>query len=140
MKDKGWAILRIGVGLVFVAHGLQKLLVFGIPGLAGFMTNLGIPLPTLSAVAVTSTELLAGAALLVGAGTRLAAIPLAFTMLVAGLSAHRTGFFLPDGFEFVFVLFLASLAFALGGPGAWAVDNLFVSKKEIKARQLMEVA
>ncbi|HEX7900291.1 MAG TPA: DoxX family protein [Planctomycetota bacterium] len=138
----GLAVLRIGVGGVFAAHGLQKLIVFGIPGVAGFMSQLGIPFPTLSALAVTATELLGGLALVAGAFTRLAALPLAFSMLVAGLTAHlKGGFFLPSGVEYVLVLFLASVALALTGPGAWAVDNLRRRPaKEVKARELVEVA
>ena len=143
MKGQGLAILRIGVGAVFAAHGLQKLIVFGIPGVAGFMTQLGIPFPTLSALAVTAAELLGGLALVAGAFTRLAALPLAFSMLVAGLTAHlKGGFFLPSGVEYVLVLFLASVTLALTGPGAWAVDNLRrrPATKEVEARELAEVA
>ena len=130
------------MGGVFAAHGLQKLIVFGIPGLAGFMTQLGIPFPTLSALAVTAAELLGGLALVAGAFTRLAALPLAFSMLVAGLTAHlKGGFFLPSGVEYVLVLFLASVTLALTGPGAWAVDNLRRRPaKEVEARELVEVA
>ena len=138
----GLAVLRIGVGGVFVAHGLQKLIVFGIPGVAGFMSQLGIPFPTLSALAVTATELLGGLALVAGAFTRIAALPLAFSMLVAGLTAHlKGGFFLPSGVEYVLVLFLASVALALTGPGAWAVDNLRIPKAvELpRRRELVEV-
>ena len=140
--DAGLAILRIGVGGVFAAHGLQKLVVFGLPGLAGVMTQLGIPFPTLSALAVTAAELLGGLALVAGAFTRLAALPLAFSMLVAGLTAHlKGGFFLPSGVEYVLVLFLASVTLALTGPGAWAVDNLRRRQpREVEARELVEVA
>jgi putative oxidoreductase len=140
--DLGLAILRIGVGGVFAAHGLQKLVVFGIPGLAGFMTQLGIPFPTLSAVAVTGAELLGGLALVAGFYTRVAALPLAFSMLVAGLTAHlKGGIFLPSGVEYVLVLFLASVTLALSGPGAWAVDNLRLPKavEVSRRRQLLEV-
>ena len=140
--EAGLAVLRIGVGGVFAAHGLQKLAVFGIPGLAGVMTQLGIPFPTLSALAVTAAELLGGLALVAGAFTRLAALPLAFSMLVAGLTAHlKGGFFLPSGVEYVLVLFLASVTLALTGPGAWAVDNLRRRPaKKVEARELVEVA
>lgn len=124
MKEAGLAVLRIGVGGVFAAHGLQKLFQFGIPGLAGMMGSLGLPFPTLSAVAVTAAELLGGLALMAGLFTRLAALPLAFAMLVAGATVHlKDGFFLP-GVEYVLVLFLASVTLALTGPGAWAVDTL----------------
>ena len=139
--EVGLAILRIGVGGVFAAHGLQKLLMFGIPGVAGFMSQLGIPFPMLSALAVTAAELLGGLALVAGAFTRLAALPLAFSMLVAGLTAHlKGGFFLPTGVEYVLVLFLASVTLAVTGPGAFALDNLRRQPKEVRARERVEVA
>lgn len=124
MANIGLAILRWGVGGVFVAHGLQKIFGFGMSGLAGFLAQQGIPFPALSALAVTATELVGGLALLAGFFTRWAAAPLAFAMLVAGVTVHRGGFFAPEGFEFVLTLFVASVTLALTGPGAWALDNL----------------
>ncbi len=56
LKDSGIALLRVGIGGVFVAHGIQKLAVFGISGLAGFLTQIGVPFPTLSAIAVTAAR------------------------------------------------------------------------------------
>src|SRR5688572_1891435 len=110
LRDWGIAILRIGVGGVFVAHGIQKLAVFGIPGLSGFLGQLGIPFPTLSAVAVTAAELGGGLALVAGLFTRWAALPIALSMVVAGLTVHlKGGFFLPNGIEYVLTLFLASV-------------------------------
>jgi putative oxidoreductase len=137
----GLAVLRIGVGGVFAAHGLQKIFVYGMAGLAGFMGQTGLPFPTLSAYAVTGAELLGGLALVAGVFTRLAALPLAFSMLVAGLAVHRSAFFLPSGFEYVLVLFLASVTLALTGPGAFAVDNLRAPKDVAisRRRELVEV-
>src|SRR5688572_30380529 len=107
-KDWGIAVLRVAVGGIFVAHGVQKLAVFGISGLAGFMSQLGIPFPTLSAVAVTAAELGGGLALVAGLFTRWAALPIAFSMAVAAVTVHlKGGFFLPDGIEYVLTLFLA---------------------------------
>ena len=124
MKDGGIALLRAGIGAVFVAHGIQKLAVFGIPGLAGMFGQIGIPFPTLSAVAVTAAELGGGLALVAGLFTRWAALPLAFSMLVAALTVHlKGGFFLPNGVEYVLTLFVASVALALTGSGAWSVDR-----------------
>lgn len=129
-KDRGIALLRIGIGGVFVAHGVQKLAVFGIPGLAGHLGGLGIPFPTLSALAVTAAELGGGLALVAGFFTRGAALPLAFSMLVAGLTVHlKDGFFLP-GVEYVLTLALASVALALTGSGAYSVDRLRSRKAE----------
>jgi len=125
MKDGGIALLRVGIGGIFVAHGIQKLAVFGIPGLAGFMGQIGVPFPTLSALAVTAAELGGGLALVAGLFTRWAALPIAFSMLVAAVTVHlRAGFFLPNGVEYVLALFLASVALALTGSGSFSVDRL----------------
>src|SRR5262252_9602129 len=114
LKARGIALLRIAVGGVFVAHGAQKLFVFGIPGLAGLMGQLGIPFPTLSAVAVTAAEFLGGLALLAGFFTRWAALPIAFSMAVAAATVHlKAGFFLPNGAEYVLALLAAAVALSL---------------------------
>ena len=133
LKDWGLAFLRIGVGGVFVAHGAQKLFSYGIPGVSGLMAQIGVPFPTVSAVAVTSAEFLGGLALVAGFGTRLAAIPIAFSMLVAALTVHlKGGFFLPNGIEYVLVLFLASVALVLTGSGALSVDRWLATRAAAK--------
>jgi putative oxidoreductase len=130
-KDLGIALLRLVVGGVFVAHGAQKLFTFGIPGLAGMFDQMGLPFPTLSAVAVTAAEFLGGLALVAGFGTRLAALPLAFSMLVAAVTVHlKGGFFLPNGVEYVLVLFAATVALALAGSGVYSVDGLLARRRE----------
>ena len=86
---------------------------------------MGIPFPTLSAVAVTAAELLGGLALVAGFGTRWAALPIAFSMAVAALTVHlKGGFFLPNGVEYVLTLFVASVALSLTGSGAFSIDGL----------------
>jgi len=54
----GVTVLRMGVGAIFLAHGLQKVLVTGMPGVAAFMEQAGIPLPMGSAILVTAVETL----------------------------------------------------------------------------------
>jgi putative oxidoreductase len=123
----GWGVLplRAVVGLVFVAHGAQKLFGFGLAGTAGFLGGLGIPLPTLAAAVVIAVELVGGFALLLGAGTRIVALLLAGDMLVAMLAVHvHGGFFAPDGVEFVLTLFGACLTLAGLGAGPWSVDEV----------------
>jgi putative oxidoreductase len=121
----GTAVLRAVVGTVFVAHGAQKLFVYGLEGTGGAFAEMGIPLPALSAAVVTFVELLGGLALLVGFFTRWVALPLAFTMLVAMVTVHLpNGFFAPGGIEFTLVLLAASASLALTGPGALALDGL----------------
>lgn len=74
-------IARFGVGLLFVQTGWGKL--HNLEQVTGFFTQLGLPAPGFHAVLVASTELICGALILVGLFTRLAAVPLAITMLVA---------------------------------------------------------
>ncbi len=122
----GWGPVpvRLVVGLVFLVHGMQKLLFFGLAGTAAFMGHVGIPLPTLAAAVVMAVETLGGLALIVGLFTRWAAALLAIDMLVAMLTVHlRAGFFVPHGVEFTLTLFGASLSLALLGPGAWSLDQ-----------------
>jgi putative oxidoreductase len=134
-KDLGIAILRLALGGIFVAHGAQKLFVFGIPGLAGMLGQQGFPFPTLSALAVTAAEFLGGLALLAGAFTRWAALPLAFSMAVAAVTVHlKGGFFLPGGVEYVLALFAAAVALSLAGGGAFSVDGLLARRRNPSER------
>jgi putative oxidoreductase len=121
----GLAILRIVVGLVFFAHGLQKLLMFGVGGFSGFLTSLGVPLPGLFAVIVIAVEVLGGLALILGLFTRWAALPLAVDMIVALLTVHlANGFFVSDGgYELVLLLLGCVVGLAFTGAGAFALDN-----------------
>ena len=123
----GWGILplRLVVGLVFAAHGGQKLFGFGIAGTAGFLGGLGVPLPQVAAVALIAVELLGGLALIVGAGTRIVAALLAADMLVAILTVHlKEGFFVPHGVEFVLTLLGGCLALVGLGAGPGSVDAM----------------
>jgi putative oxidoreductase len=113
--DAGLAALRVIVGAVFMAHGAQKLFIWGIDGVAG-----GFASP-----AVGVTEFVGGLALVVGLFTRVASAGLAAVMLGALLMVHLpAGFFLPDGGEFVLVLLAASASLALMGPGGFSVDGV----------------
>ena len=125
LSNWGPTALRAALGVVFLAHGSQKLFVFGIGGVAGLFGQMGIPFPTFAAVVVTAVELGGGLALLLGLFTRWVAPLLAVLMLVAGLTVHfKAGFFLPEGFEYMFVLMLAAISLTLSGSGAAFLDNL----------------
>jgi putative oxidoreductase len=71
-----------------------------------------------------------GLALLAGFTTRLAALPIAFSMVVAAVTVHlKNGFFLPQGAEYVLTLLLASVALSLTGSGAFSIDGLLAERR-----------
>ena len=120
---QGWGItvLRVVIGVVFLAHGGQKLFIWGFGGVAAFMGKIGVPAPMLAAVVVSLVEFLGGLALVLGLYARWAAALLAMDMLVAILTVHlRGGFFLPSGFEFALTLLAANTALVLLGSGEGA--------------------
>lgn len=123
--DVALLILRVVVGIVFVAHGAQKLFVWGHAGTAGAFAQMGLPMPAVAAFYATWVELLGGIALIPGIVTRIAAVLLAIDMLGAIVFVHmKNGFFLPNGAEHALTLLAAAVALAIGGPGAWALDDL----------------
>lgn len=122
--DLGLLILRIGIAIVFFAHGLPKIKDVG--QLAGFFKQAGIPLPSLGAWVVALWETLGAVLLLAGLGTRWVALGYAFSMLVAIVyvkfrmaKAKFTG---QGGWELEFSLLVAALALVFTGAGAYALD------------------
>lgn len=135
-------LVRIMVGLVFVMHGGQKLFVYGIAGVAQSFQQMGIPFPEFSAVLATASEFGGGLLLLFGLLTRLAAIPMAFTMLVAILAAHwGKGFFASSGgYEYALLLMVTLVGFAFAGSGAFALDNVVWRKREERVGSARPIA
>ncbi|MGO9096784.1 MAG: DoxX family protein [Bryobacteraceae bacterium] len=130
-RGAGLAALRMMVGVVFIAHGYQKLFVYGLAQVSGMFGHIGIPLANVAGPLVAFVELLGGLALFFGLGTRWVAILLAINMAVAVLAVHLKGGFFAQGggFEYPLTLLVANVALALAGPGACAVDNLICKKK-----------
>ncbi len=121
--DLGFTLLRVAVGLTFLAHGLLKLFVFGRAGTAGFFAHVGAPFPAVSSVLIMALETLGAAALVIGLFTRVVAALFACDMVGAIVLARiKGGFFLPNGAEFEILLLACALAFALAGAGPWSVD------------------
>lgn len=122
--DYGVTLLRVALGVMFLAHGLLKVLVFTLPGTAGFFASVGFP--GFLAYIVAPAEILAGVALLVGYRTRLVAA-LSVPILIGAASVHFGNgwvFSAPKGgWEYPVYLIVAAVAQSLLGSGAWAVDN-----------------
>lgn len=129
LKDLAALVGRIGVGVVFMAHGWQKFAEAGIDGTTAGFAKMGIPLPALSAWFAATVELAGGAALIAGVALPIVGALLAANMVGALVFVHLdNGLTGQGGFEFVLVLAVASVALGLNG-GAYALDRVLFKKK-----------
>lgn len=131
----GKLALRLVVGGVFAAHGLQKLAgSFGGPGLAGVETSMeavNMHPAKANALLVGATETFGGAAIALGAATPVAAGGLIATMITAIRKVHgRNGFFATaGGYEFNLTLITALVALVAEGPGPVSVDAVIGKRR-----------
>jgi putative oxidoreductase len=123
-KDVASLVLRAAIGGTLVAHGVRH--GRSLDGTARWFGSIGFKEPKLQAAASAVVEVGAGAALIAGAGTPLAASAVVGTMAVAARSVHvKNGFFITgEGYEYVLNLSAASVALAAIGPGRLSVDRL----------------
>src|ERR1041384_4006431 len=105
MRQWGLTILRVVVGLVFTAHGCQKVFTLGLPAVSQMFAHMGIPAASVLGPFVALLEFVGGILLVVGLFTRWVALLIAIDMLVEILKVHLAGgFFLPRGYEFALTL------------------------------------
>lgn len=121
-NDYAGLILRIGLGAMFIAHGLLKVLVFTLPGTVGFFESVGFPGWT--AYLVTYAEIGGGVLLLAGVAVRPVSLALIPLLLGATFVHLGNGWVFSNangGWEYPAFLTLATIVLALLGPGKYAV-------------------
>jgi putative oxidoreductase len=121
-QDKAIAILRLSLGIMFVAHGLLKIMVFTLPGTVAFFDSIGIP--GFLAYVVVFAEVAGGAALILGYRTRQVALGLVPVLLGATWVHLGNGWVFSNpngGWEYPLFLAIATIVLTMSGPGAWAL-------------------
>ncbi|MGJ7548270.1 DoxX family protein [Pseudomonas alloputida] len=126
----GLSVIRILVGVIFMAHGAQKLFgLFGGYGLEGtgqWMKSIGLAPGYLMALLSGSAEFFGGLALVIGLLARPAALALTVTLVVAIFSVHiNNGLFMSNnGYEFALALLAGTVAVLIEGAGRLSLDRL----------------
>ena len=124
-SEHGTALLRISLGIIFIAHSLYlKLVVFTLPGTVGFFESLG--LPAILAYITFAAEAIGGIALLVGFHARWAALTLVPIALGATWAHSGAGWVFSSaggGWEYPLFLAIASATVALQGNGSFALQR-----------------
>jgi putative oxidoreductase len=120
---------RLAAGIIFVAHGSQKVLgTFGGPGFKTF-TSFPAPFPFMRPAwlwmgAAAVSELLGGIFVFLGLLTRVGAFLIACVMLTAIIGVHWPNFFANNkGFEYPLALLSIALALLISGGGAASIDR-----------------
>jgi putative oxidoreductase len=130
----GALVLRVPVGIIFMAHGAQKLFGsfggYGLQGTGQWMESIGLAPGYLMALLAGSGEFFGGLFILLGLLTRPSALVLAFTMIVAIFAVHfQNGFFMSNGgYEFGLALLAASVSLVFSGAGKASLDCLITHK------------
>lgn len=123
--DLAATILRVTMGILFLAHAWLKLVIFTPAGTVGFFESLGFP--GFLAYLVIAAELAGGIALIAGVWTRLVSLALVPVLLGSIYAPHgASGFFFSNeggGWEFPMFWAIALVVQALLGDGAYAVKR-----------------
>ena len=128
--DTALLVLRIVLGIIMIAHGAQKLFVFGIGGVTQSFTQMGVPMPGIIGPIIAIIEFFGGIAIILGLLTRLAGLAFAADMLGAIATVHiKNGFFAPKGIEFVLAIGTMALVLAIAGAGAYSADAAIARRR-----------
>ncbi len=127
-------VLRISLGVMFLAHGLLKLTVFTLPETVGFFDSVGFP--GWLAYPVTFGEIAGGILLIAGVGTRVGSLAL-LPVLLGAITVHSgNGWAYTNangGWEYAAFLSAAAVAQALLGDGAFALRLRRPDKSPVEA-------
>lgn len=126
--------LRVPVGIIFVAHGAQKLFGafggYGLEGTGQWMGSIGLEPGYLMALLAGGAEFFGGLLLILGLLVRPSSVVLAITMLVAIFAVHfEHGLFMANnGYEFGLALLAASVSLVFSGAGNLSLDKVLAAK------------
>ena len=115
-------VLRLALGIMFLAHGLLKVFVFTLPGTVAFFEQVGFP--GWAAYIVTFAEITGGALLIAGIAVRAVSLALLPVLLGAVFVHFGAGWLFTNpngGWEYPAFLAVAAIAQALLGPGKFAL-------------------
>jgi putative oxidoreductase len=129
LRNVGLLVARVVIGIVFLAHGLQKINQGYSATKAGF-EGMDVPVPALSAFYATWVETLGGIALIIGLLVPIFGVLLLINMLGAFFVVHiGNGIYVTDGgWELVGALGAGALVLAVVGAGAYSVDALLARR------------
>ena len=137
-NDIATAIVRLVLGMIFFAHGAQKMLGwfggYGFSGTMGFFTGM-MHIPALFAFLAIAAEFFGGLGLIFGFLTRIAALGISCNMIVAvTMIHHQFGFFMNwtgaqkgEGYEYHLLILAVTAFLMIRGAGAASIDRTLSS-------------
>jgi len=130
-RDVVLLVARVLLGVVFFAHGFQKVFVYGFDGVTANFTKMGVPLAPVSAAYASVVELLGGALLILGVGTTVVAVLVALDMVGASLTTGSYAAILVSqhGFELEGVILTGALLLMVTGAGRFSIDHILASRR-----------
>lgn len=131
VRDIALLVARVLLGVVLIAHGLQKFVTWTLAGTAEAFGQIGVPAASVSAPVSAVIELVDGVLLLVGLFAPIAGLLVALQMGVAAVLVHvGNGVFVSEnGWELVAVIAAAALAVGVAGAGRYSVDSWVAGRR-----------